>query len=66
MLINGKIQVDVQDLKNNTVYTGFKETDQVIKWFWEFVEGLDQERLSHLIHFVTGNGRVPIFGFKYL
>lgn len=35
-------------------------------WFWEYVSGLSQDKLSHMLHFVTGNGRVPILGFKYL
>lgn len=48
------------------MYSGCQITDHAIVWFWEFVSQLSQEKLSCLLHFVTGNGRVPILGFKYL
>jgi hypothetical protein len=66
VIINGRSQIDISDLKQHTVYTGYTTNDQVILWFWEFVYKLNQEQLSKLLHFVTGNGRVPILGFKYL
>lgn len=56
----------MKDLKENTIYTGFNQTDQVMLWFWEYVERLDQDKLSKMLNFVTGNGRVPLLGFKYL
>ena len=45
MIINGKKEIDVQDLKKNIQYTGFAPTDQVITWFWEYIDQLDQEQL---------------------
>jgi hypothetical protein len=56
----------VLDLKENTVYTDCTASHPVIEWFWEFVFSLNQEKLARMLHFVTGNGRVPILGFKYL
>jgi hypothetical protein len=66
IIINGRKSINVQDLKENTIYTGYNQTDQVIIWFWEYVEKLDQDKLSKMLNFVTGNGRVPLLGFKYL
>lgn len=66
MIINGKKDIDIGDLKNNINYTGYKPTDQVVEWFWSYVESLNAEQLENMLHFVTGNGRVPILGFKYL
>jgi hypothetical protein len=66
IIINGKKDIDLDDLKNNTQYTNCKSKDQVCRWFWEYVEGLSQDQLEHVLHFVTGNSRVPILGFKYL
>ena len=66
MIINGKNEIDLQDLKNNIQYTNYNPNDEVIQWFWEYVGSLDQEQLENVLHFVTGNSRVPIQGFKYL
>jgi len=66
IIINGRKSINVKDLKENTIYTGYNQTEQVIIWFWEYVEKLDQDKLSKMLNFVTGNGRVPLLGFKYL
>ena len=38
----------------------------MIKWFWQYVKGLDSQHLENLLHYCTGTTRVPILGFKYL
>ena len=45
MIINGKNEIDLQDLKNNIQYTNYNPNDEVIQWFWEYVDSLDQEQL---------------------
>jgi hypothetical protein len=35
-------EVDVEDLKKNTDYSGYVPTDQIIVWFWEIVEQYTQ------------------------
>ena len=47
-------------------YTGCQPNDKVVEWFWQYVESFSMLQLENLLHFVTGNGRVPILGFKYL
>lgn len=66
IIINGKKEVDLKDLKENIKYTNYSLEDDVIEWFWEYMDNLNQEQLEHVLHFVTGNSRVPILGFKYL
>jgi E3 ubiquitin-protein ligase HUWE1 len=37
LLISGVPEVDLEDLKRNTDYSGYLPTDQIIIWFWEVV-----------------------------
>lgn len=37
LLISGIPEVDVEDMKRNTDYTGYNPTDPIIVWFWEIV-----------------------------
>jgi len=45
MIINGKKDIDLEDLKNNTMYSNCRSDDQLISWFWEYVNGLTQDQL---------------------
>ena len=38
----------------------------IVKWFWQAVEGYDNEMRARLLQFVTGSSRVPLQGFKAL
>jgi hypothetical protein len=66
MIISGKQEINVDDLRINTVYTGYKPSDHLIVIFWEYIKGLSNKKLENVLHFVTGTGRVPMLGFKYL
>lgn len=66
LLISGLPEIDVEDLRNNTEYSGYTAASPVIQWFWEIVRGLDKEDLALLVQFVTGTSRVPLEGFKAL
>jgi len=37
LLISGIPEVDVEDMKRNTDYSGYSPSDQIIVWFWEIV-----------------------------
>jgi hypothetical protein len=39
---------------------------KVVKWFWEVVHELSEERKKKLLHFATGSDRAPIGGLKNL
>jgi len=67
----------VVDLRENTEYHGFEPNDQVIRWFWEVLEEMDQMQRANFLQFVTGifqnfmlnmkgTSKVPLDGFKAL
>lgn len=60
LLISGVPEVDVEDLKENTDYSGYAPGDQIILWFWEIVEGYSQEDLAKLVQFITGTSKIPV------
>lgn len=66
LLISGVPEVDVEDLKENTDYSGYAPGDQIIQWFWEIVEGYSQEDLAKLVQFITGTSKIPVEGFSQL
>lgn len=66
MVINGRKEIDLSDLKLNVKYTNCGPTDGLVTWFWDYMHGLSQTQIENVLHFVTGNSRVPILGFKYL
>ncbi len=65
-LLGGLSQIDVEDWKRNTEYSGYQPTDQVVLWFWKAVENYDEEMRARLLQFVTGTSKVPMNGFSEL
>ena len=59
-------EIDVTDLKKNTVYTTYHIDSIQIQWFWEVVEEFGKEEKIKLLRFVTGQNRAPIGGFSQL
>lgn len=43
LLISGLPSINIEDMKNNTDYSGYQPTDPVIQWYWEVVEGYSQD-----------------------
>ena len=66
MLISGVPDIDLEDFKRNTDYSGYNPTDQIIIWFWEVVSEYSQEDLAKLIQFITGTSKIPLEGFSHL
>lgn len=65
VILNGMATIDLNDWKQNTIYKGvFNETHYIIRWFWEYMEKLDQFQLSKFLKFSTGNARTPFDGFR--
>lgn len=65
MILYGIPFIDVKDWKSNTIYKSpYNPNHQIIEWFWEVMEGFDQEQLANMLHFATGSSRTPIHGFK--
>nr|CAB3493675.1 unnamed protein product [Digitaria exilis] len=67
-LLSGGLQdFDVDDLRNNTKYTGgYTESSRTVKLFWEVIKGLKPTERCLLLKFVTSCSRAPLLGFKYL
>ncbi|CAL5387651.1 unnamed protein product [Camellia sinensis] len=67
LLSGGKHDIDVDDLRNNTRYTGgYTEGSRTIKIFWEVITGFEPKERCLLLKFVTSCSRAPLLGFKYL
>ncbi|TVU45657.1 hypothetical protein EJB05_05149 [Eragrostis curvula] len=67
-LLSGGLQdFDVDDLRNNTKYTGgYTESSRTVKLFWEVIKGFKPTERCLLLKFVTSCSRAPLLGFKYL
>nr|XP_011461878.1 PREDICTED: E3 ubiquitin-protein ligase UPL1 isoform X1 [Fragaria vesca subsp. vesca] len=66
LLISGLPEIDLDDLKANTEYTGYTVASSVVQWFWEVVKSFNKEDMARLLQFVTGTSKVPLEGFKAL
>ncbi|CAM8916889.1 unnamed protein product [Rhodiola kirilowii] len=67
LLSGGKHDIDIDDLKSNTRYSGgYSEGSRTIKLFWEVLEGFEPQQRCMLLKFVTSCCRAPLLGFKHL
>ncbi|KAL0793741.1 hypothetical protein Bca101_065118 [Brassica carinata] len=66
LLISGLPDIDLDNLRANTEYSGYSPGSPVIQWFWEVVQGLSKEDKARLLQFVTGTSKVPLEGFSAL
>ncbi|KAL0324965.1 UNVERIFIED_CONTAM: E3 ubiquitin-protein ligase UPL1 [Sesamum radiatum] len=66
LLISGLPDIDLDDLRANTEYSGYSAASPAIQWFWEVVQGFSKEDKARLLQFVTGTSKVPLEGFSAL
>lgn len=67
LLSGGNYDIDIDDFKSNTRYTGgYSEGSRTIKIFWEVIKGFEPKERCMLLKFVTSCSRGPLLGFKYL
>ncbi|CAK9145116.1 unnamed protein product [Ilex paraguariensis] len=66
LLISGLPEIDFDDLKANSEYTGYTAASIVVQWFWEVVKAFNKEDMARFLQFVTGTSKVPLEGFKAL
>ncbi|GAV76827.1 HECT domain-containing protein [Cephalotus follicularis] len=67
LLSGGNHDIDVDDLRNNTRYSGgYTEGSRTIKIFWEVLKGFERKERCLLLKFVTSCSRAPLLGFKHL
>ncbi|XP_044510273.1 E3 ubiquitin-protein ligase UPL2-like isoform X2 [Mangifera indica] len=66
LLVSGLPDIDLDDMRANTEYSGYSAASPVIQWFWEVVQGFSKEDKARLLQFVTGTSKVPLEGFSAL
>ncbi|XP_022131797.1 E3 ubiquitin-protein ligase UPL2-like isoform X2 [Momordica charantia] len=66
LLICGLPDIDLDDMRANTEYSGYSAASPVIQWFWEVVQAFSKEDKARLLQFVTGTSKVPLEGFSAL
>ncbi|MCD7468874.1 E3 ubiquitin-protein ligase upl7 [Datura stramonium] len=67
LLSGGNHDIDIDDLRKNTRYTGgYTEGSRTVKLFWEVFASFEPKERCLLLKFVTSCSRAPLLGFKYL
>jgi HECT-domain (ubiquitin-transferase) len=59
VLIAGDADINVDVLKAHSSYSGFSESDKIIKWFWQIVRSMTRDERSRLLRFTWGRSRLP-------
>ena len=66
-ILYGQREINLKDWKMNTIYKGgINEKNEVVQFFWEILEELNNEQLLLFFKFCTGSTRVPVDGFSAL
>jgi len=66
VLISGTKAINIEDWRQNSVYAGYDEQSEQIRWFWEVTQEMSDEDLSDLLKFSTSCSRAPLLGFGSL
>jgi E3 ubiquitin-protein ligase HUWE1 len=64
LLFNGLPSIDLAEFKATVQYSSWRESDEVVRWFWAAVESFNKEELARLLQFITGSSQLPIGGFR--
>ena len=64
LLLNGKQNFDVNEMRQATRYTGgYDANSSPIKIFWKVLGEFDREKRGQLLQFSTGSSKVPLDGY---
>ncbi|XP_054281138.1 E3 ubiquitin-protein ligase HUWE1-like [Macrosteles quadrilineatus] len=66
LLISGMPDIDLCQLKANTLYQNYQPDSPQIQWFWQVLEELDNADRAKFLQFVTGSPKPPLKGFAFL
>ncbi len=61
LLICGLPDINLSDLKANTEYHQFRETDDSIIWFWQAMDSFSNTERASFVQFVTGTSKVCVY-----
>ena len=66
-MVCGKNKLDIKEFKAHTVYEGYDGKEEIINWFWEWLEQSEESVKFKYLKFVSGRTRLPKsgFGFEY-
>jgi E3 ubiquitin-protein ligase HUWE1 len=65
-MISGLPEIDIEDMRLHTTYTGYAASDPTIKHLWAVLRAFTTEEKALFVQFVTGTSKVPLDGFKAL
>lgn len=67
LLISGLPTIDIDDLKENTIYEGgYNARSKPVQFLFQVLQGYDDTERAEFLQFVTGSSKVPVEGFKGL
>ncbi|KAI8331155.1 HECT-domain-containing protein [Chlamydoabsidia padenii] len=66
MLGGASIPIDLEDLRQHSVYADYRDTDPTIVYFWQVLTNFTNEERMKFVKFVTSCSRPPVLGFKEL
>lgn len=66
LLISGTPDIDVDEWRAATEYTGYSSSDPVIVWWWRALKSFNRDEKAKVLSFATGTSRVPLEGFVHL
>ena len=66
LMISGLPEIDIEDLRKNTIYINYTKDSLVIKNFWLVLKEFNQNLKAGFLQFVTGTSKVPLEGFRTL
>lgn len=58
LMISGLPEVDIEDMRANTTYSGYAFTDATIGHFWTVLRSFTAEEKALFVQFVTGSSKV--------
>jgi ubiquitin-protein ligase E3 A len=61
-IIVGCNSIDIDALREHSVYSGFEDDSSVLMHFWEIFKEYSSEDRRRLLQFITGNDRIPVAG----
>lgn len=67
LLSGGQFEVDLDDLRAHTKYSGgYEDGSRTIRMFWKVLSAFSPEEMQRFLRFVTSCPRPPLLGFKHL
>ncbi|KAG8879106.1 hypothetical protein FRB97_002021 [Tulasnella sp. 331] len=66
LLISGTPDIDVDEWRAATDYTGYTSADAVIVWWWRALKSFSRDERAKVLSFATGTSKVPLGGFTEL